>query len=297
MKVRFGFTCRGTADIALEDYDSLLGDLERLGFDSIWLPETMLTGSFDPIVGLTHAAAVTEKLKIGTHLIVPGRSPVRLARELATMDRLSGGRLLVTAVLGLPDDDEVAAQAVEKSQRGSMLEEVVELMRRLWAGETVTHAGQHYTLIDARIDPLPVQQPIEIWLGGQLPGALRRAGRMADGYLPGLCAPAEAAENRRQVEEAAAAAGRAMDPEHYGVNLSYHRGPLPDAAVEGLRRRRPDLDPKLVVPTSPEALDDIVDQWLEAGFSKFLLRPLVAPDDWTKELETLADDVLHKQTR
>lgn len=297
MKVRFGFTCRGTADIALDDYDLLLADLERLGFDSIWLPETMLTGSFDPIVGLTHAAARTTKLKIGTHLIVPGRSPVRLARELATMDRLSGGRLLVTAVLGLPDPDEVSAQAVEKSERGSMLEEVITLMRRLWAGETVTHEGEHYSLSNATVDPLPVQEPIEIWLGGQLPGALRRAGRMADGYLPGLCTPEEGAANREKVEEAADVAGRVMDREHYGVNLSYHRGPLPDEVVEGFRRRRPDLDPELVVPTSPEGLGDIVDRWVDAGFSKFLLRPVVAPDDWTKELETLAEDILHKQTR
>ena len=296
VKTRFGFTCRGTADISLEDYDGLLADLERLGFDSIWLPETMLGGSFDPIVGLTHAAARTTKLKIGTHLVVPGRSPVRLARELANLDRLSGGRLLITAVLGLPDADEVAAQAVEKSQRGAMLEEVVELMRRLWRGETVTHQGEHYTLSNARVDPLPVQEPIEIWFGGQLPGALRRAGRMSDGYLPGLCTPAEAAGFKVAVEEAAIDAGRSMDPEHFGVNLSYNRGPLPEAAVEGLRKRRADLDPEEVVPTSPEALRDKVAEWQAAGYSKFLLRPLVAPDDWTKELETLAEDILGMQT-
>ena len=296
MKVRFGFTCRGTADLALEQYDVLLADLERLGFDSIWLPETMLTGSFDPIVGLTYAAARTERLKIGTHLVVPGRSPVRLARELAQLDRLSRGRLLVTAVLGLPDHDEVTAQAVVKSERGAMLEEVVEVMRLLWSGNSVDHQGAHYCLSNASLEPLPVQDPIEIWFGGQLPGALRRAGRMADGYLPGLCSPSEAAGFRIDVQASAAEAGRVIDPEHFGVNLSYHRGPLPEAAVEGLRRRRPDLDPNDVVPTSPAALRDIVTAWVDAGYSKFLLRPLVAPADWTTELETLAEDVLGLQT-
>ena len=87
MKVRFGFTCRGTSDIRLEDFDSLLKDLEKFGFDSIWLPETMLGGSFDPLIGLSYASARTTKLKIGTHIILPGRSPVRLARELAQLDR------------------------------------------------------------------------------------------------------------------------------------------------------------------------------------------------------------------
>lgn len=295
MKVRFGFTCRGTADLPIEQFDGLIADLERLGFDSVWLPETMLTGSFDPIVGLTYAAARTTRLKLGTHLVVPGRSPVRLARELAQLDRLSGGRLLLTAVLGLPDPDEIAAQDVERAERGALLEEVVELMRRLWSGETVTHDGR-YRLNNALVDPLPVQDPIEIWFGGQLPGALRRAGRMSDGYLPGLCTPAEAAGFRAKVEEAASANGRVIDPEHFGVNLSYHRGPLPDAAIEGLRARRPDIDPSSVVPTSPAALNEIVDAWLEAGYSKFLLRPLVAPANWTAELETLADDILRRQT-
>ena len=296
MKVRFGFTSRGTADLALEQYDDLLADLERLGYDSIWLPETMLNGSFDPIVGLTHAAARTERLKIGTHLIVPGRSPVRLARELATMDRLSSGRLLVTAVLGLPDPPEVAAQGVVKSDRGAMLEEVLGLLRRLWAGETLDHEGDFYRLEGASIDPLPVQEPIEVWLGGQLPGALRRAGRLGDGYLPGLCTPEEGAENRRAVEVAAIEAGREMDPEHYGVNLSYCRGPIPDAVADGFLRRRPDIDLDAVIPTSKARLHAIVGDWLEAGYSKFLLRPIVPPEDWTTELERLADDALELQT-
>lgn len=296
MKVRFGFTTRGTADLPLEDYDVLLADLERLRFDSVWIPETMMTGSFDPLVGLTWAAARTERLKIGTHLVVPGRGPVRLARELANLDRLSKGRLLLTAVLGLPDADEIAAQNVEKRARGSMLEEVVGIMRRLWEGETVDHEGEHYSLHNARIDPLPVQKPIEIWFGGQLPGALRRAGRMSDGYLPGLCTPAEAKGFREAVEEAATEAGRTMDPEHYGVNLSYHRGPLPDEVVDGYLRRRPDIDPADVVPTSRAALNETVDAWLEAGYSKFLLRPVTGADDWTRELELLAEDILDRQS-
>ena len=78
----------------------------------------MLTGSFDPLVALSHVAwPQPERLKIGSHLILPGRAPVRLARELAQLDRLSNGRLLLIAVLGLPDDGEVAAQGVERSTR------------------------------------------------------------------------------------------------------------------------------------------------------------------------------------
>src|SRR5689334_4407403 len=88
MKVRFGFACRGQADLPLDAFPQLVDDLERLGFDSLWLPEHMLNGPFDPLVGLAHAAARTTRLKLGAYLIVPGRNPVRLARELANLDRL-----------------------------------------------------------------------------------------------------------------------------------------------------------------------------------------------------------------
>jgi probable F420-dependent oxidoreductase len=296
MKVRFGFTCRGQADLALGDFPRLVDDLERLGFDSIWLPEIMLNGPFDPLVGLTYAAARTERLKIGAYLIVPGRNPVRLARELANLDRLSGGRLLLIMVLGQPTDPEVMAQGVDKAERGALLDEVLPLLRRLWRGDLVHHDGPRYHLRDARISPTPWQEPLEMWLGGQLPSALRRAGRLGDGWIPGLTTPTEAVKKRALVEAAAAEAGRTIDPEHFGVNLTYSRGPLPEAASEQLRRRRPDLDPAHLVPQSTTALHERLDEWLEAGFSKFLLRPAVSPANWTAELETLAADILERQT-
>jgi probable F420-dependent oxidoreductase len=245
---------------------------------------------------LAHAAARTERLKLGAYVIVPGRNPVRLARALANLDRLSGGRLLLLMVLGQPDAPEVMAQDVDKAERGALLDEVLPLLRRLWSGEVVHHDGPRYHLRDARLIPTPTQVPLDIWLGGQIPGALRRAGRLGDGWLPGLLTPTEALEKRRRIEAVAAEAGRSIDPEHFGVNLTYSRGPLPAAAVERLRRRRPDLNPEDLVPQSRTALHERVDEWLAVGFSKFLLRPAAPPMNWTAELETLAADILERQT-
>jgi probable F420-dependent oxidoreductase len=188
------------------------------------------------------------------------------------------------------------AQHVNKAERGALLEEVIPLLRRLWSGEVVHHNGPRYQLRDARLSPTPVQEPLEMWLGGQVPGALRRAGRLGDGWIPGLITPTEAAVKRQRVEAAAAAAGRSIDPEHFGVNLTYSRGPLPAATLEQLRRRRPDLNPTDLIPQSRAALHERVDEWLAVGFSKFLLRPAVPPTDWTAELETLAADILEHQT-
>lgn len=296
MKIRFGFTCRGQDELALDDFPRLVDDLERLGFDSLWLPERMLDGPFDPLVSLAHAAARTTRLKLGAYLVVPGRNPVRLARELANLDRLSGGRLLLIMVLGQPSDAEILAQHVAKAERGALLEEVVPLLRRLWSGEVVNHDGPHYHLREARVAPQPIQQPLEMWLGGQVPGALRRAGRLGDGWIPGLLTPNEAAQKRQRIEAAAAEAGRCIDPEHFGVNLTYSRSPVPTPVLEQLQRRRPDLDPTTLVPQDRAALHARVDEWLEVGFSKFLLRPAVPPADWAEELEQLAADILVRQT-
>lgn len=296
MKVRFGFTCRGQTDLALDDFPKLVDDLERLGFDSIWLPEIMLNGPFDPFVALAHAAARTKRLKIGAYVIVPGRNPVRLARELANLDRLSQGRLLLIMVLGQPNASELMAQGVSKTERGALLEEVIPLLRRLWHGDIVNHEGPHYRLRDARIVPGPVQEPLEMWLGGQLPVALRRAGRLADGWMPGLTTPTEAAKKRKIIEAAAAEASRTIDPEHFGVNLIYSRGPLTAVAAEQLRRRRPGLDLDYLIPQSRAALHERVDEWLDAGFSKFLLRRATPASDWTAELDMLAADILDRQT-
>jgi probable F420-dependent oxidoreductase len=296
MKVRFGFTCRGQADLMLDSFPQLVDDLERLGFDSIWLPERMLNGAFDPLVGLAHAAARTTSLKLGAYVVVPGRNPVRLARALANLDRLSGGRLLLIMVLGQPDAPEVMAQHVTKAERGALLEEVLPLLRRLWTGDIVDHDGPHYQLRDARLSPTPVQTPLEMWLGGQIPSAMRRAGRLGDGWIPGLLTPTEAAEKRQRIEAAAAEAGRTIDPEHFGVNLTYSRGALAMGVVKRLRRRRPDIDPAALIPQSRMTLQKQVDEWLSVGFSKFILRPAVPPTDWTAELETLAADILERQT-
>src|SRR5215475_12848196 len=140
MKVRFGLTCRGQADLALDDFPHLVDDLERLGFDSLWLPEHMLNGPFDPLIGLAHASARTTRLKLGAYVIAPGRNPVRLAPELL-------------------------AQHVTQAERGALMEEVLPLLRRLWSGDVVHHDGPRYQLRDARLTPTPIQTPLEMWLG------------------------------------------------------------------------------------------------------------------------------------
>jgi alkanesulfonate monooxygenase SsuD/methylene tetrahydromethanopterin reductase-like flavin-dependent oxidoreductase (luciferase family) len=223
MKVRFGFTCRGQADLALDDFPQLVDDLERLRFDSIWLPELMLNGPFDPLVGLAHAAARTERLKLGAYVIVPGRNPVRLARALANLDRLSGGRLLLIMVLGQPDALEMMAQHVTKAERSALLEEVLPLLRRLWSGDVVDHSGPRYQLRDARLSPTPFSR--SRWLVVSFGGA-------ASGWTPGRrWIPGLSLRGRGEAwaHRGRGSGGRRHRPEHFGVNLTYSRGLASDS--------------------------------------------------------------------
>lgn len=290
MKVRFGFTIG--PEVSPDDLGPIVDDLERLRFDSLWIPEAMLQPTMDPVVGLSFAAARTERLKLGSHLILPGRHPVHLARQLAHLDQVSAGRLLLLGVLGLPDEADTGAQGIDRRERSAAVEEMVPLLRQLWAGETVTHDGTRFRFRDIRLSPTPRQEPLELWLAGQVPGALRRCGRLGDGWMPGLSYPEEAAALVPTIEAAAVDAGRVMDPEHYGANLFYARTTLPAEALERLNARRPNGDAEGLVPIGWDALRQRVGEWLDAGFSKFLLRPIVPPENWSAELEALADEVL-----
>jgi len=274
----------------------LVDDLDELGFDSLWLPEVLTAPTLDPLTALAFAAAHNPRLKLGTTMLLPGRNVVQLAKQLATLDRLSAGRLLVTFVPGLAQAPESGAVGVPGKEKGARMEEAFPLLRRLWAGETVAHHGPVGEFDGVTLSPLPLQDPLEFWLGGMVPAALERCGRHADGWLPSACTPAEAAAGKGVIDEAASAAGRTISPEHFGVSLAYAPGPLEPSLSAALGRSRKGVDPALVVPAGLDALRGFLESFLEVGFSKFVVRPLARPDSWRAELEALASAVGDLQT-
>jgi probable F420-dependent oxidoreductase len=261
--------------------------LDELGFDSLWLSEVLTAPIADPLVGLSFAAAVNPRLKLGTTMLLPGRNTFRVAKELATLDALSGGRLLITFVPGLTTSPERDAIGVPPRDRGAVIDEAIPRLRRLWAGETVDGVV---------LAPLPVQQPLEPWLGGMAPAALERCGRRGDGWLPSLCTPEEAASGKRVIDAAAARAGRAISPEHFGVSIGYARAPLSDQAVAAMASRSRGRDPRELVPVGLDGLRDQLKRFIDVGFSKFVVRPLAPPASWRDELGELASAVLDLQS-
>jgi probable F420-dependent oxidoreductase len=249
----------------------------------------------DPLVGLTFAAARTTKLKLGTSvLVLPGRNPVVLAKQLASIDVLSNGRLLPAFGLGAPNAAEHQAFGVRREERGALFDEMLPLLRRLWCEDRIDHDGPHFHLDGIGIGVRPVGT-MDAWLGGQAPSELRRVGRLGDGWLPSFCTPADVAAGRVIVEDAAHAARRQIDPEHFGALLFYATAGVPPRLVELVRSRRPDMEPSTLIPVGRGALVDTIGRFVDVGFSKFVLVPAEPVADWDDELGAIADVVLPLQ--
>jgi len=289
MKIRIGFGL-GTHTSANQagSFGDLVDALEDLRYDSLWLSERLTGDAPDPLVALAFAAGRTRKLKLGTSvLVVPGRNPVVLAKQVASLDRLSGGRFLPAVGLGAPTPVEHQAFGVDRKERAALFDEALGLMRRLWTEDRVTHHGDRFRIDDVALRPKPIQDPIDVWLGGQAPSELRRVGRLGDGWLPSFCTADDVAEGWAAVNASAAEHGRTLDPEHLGTLVTYAYGEIPDRVIALLAARRPGLDPAAVIPTGLDALRARLVELTEAGASKFVVVPLEEPSTWDRELESV----------
>jgi len=250
---------------------------------------------------MAFAAGRTTKLKFGMSVMVlPGRNPVVLAKELATLDRLSNGRLLPAFGLGVADPHEQQAFGVERAERAAIFDEAMAVLRACWSGQPVTHHGARFHYDELRVQPVPTQEHIDVWLGGIAPSELRRVGRLADGWLPSFVTPDDAARGREAIERTLDEHGRTIDEDHYGVLIPYALGPVPEVLLAGLAKRRPDLaDPSVLVPAGWDALLDAIDMFVKVGTTKFVVLPIVepaSPDAWVEHLEVAAPILLPRQT-
>jgi probable F420-dependent oxidoreductase len=297
MKVRIGY---GLGVQGLRDskrFGEFVDGLESRGFDSLWLSERLTGDAPDPLVGLAFAAGRTRKLKLGTSVqVLPGRNPADVAKEWASLDRLSGGRALPAFGLGVANPAEQQAFGVARDERAAWFDEALPLVRRLWTEDDVDHDGPRFSYRGLSVRPKPVQQPPDVWLGGRAKSELRRVGRLGDGWLPSFSTPGEVAAGRVLVEEAAADAGREIEDEHYGALVIYVRDAIPDLLVTAITNRRPDADPAELVPVGLPALRAHLERFLEAGFSKLVLVPAHDPASWTAELDDVAHEILPLQT-
>ena len=198
--------------------------LERSDVDSIWLSDRLSSPAPVPEVMTTLAAigARTTRLKFGPSVVVlPYRTPVVAAKEMATVDWLSQGRLFPAVGVGVELPREFDASGVAFAQRGRRTDEAIRVMRMLWTQDEVTFQGEFYKLDRISIFPKPWQTPPPIWIGGKSEAAMRRTARLGDGWIPSFITPDEMRVGIGKVQDLAAAEGRHVPEDHFGTLINY----------------------------------------------------------------------------
>ena len=227
----FALGALGPRTASLAEMGRYLRRAEALGFEAAVTIDHLLTTPpayrctwLEPIALLAALAGVTERIRLGTMvLVLPLRNPVYFAKEWATLDVLSGGRSILGVGVGWAEE-EFELMGVPRRERGRRMEEGLELIRRLWAGDRVTYEGRIYRVRDLTIEPKPVQQPSPpIWIGGgsqpferiygqtvpDVTPVLRRVARYADAWVPHSSAtPEMVRRDWAEIERAAPAFGR-----------------------------------------------------------------------------------------
>lgn len=293
MKIRVAVASTNTP----ADRDQLaafIDGLEQRRFDTVWLSDTPMTPAVEPMLALAIASARTTRLKLGTNVVIPGRNPLHLAKELAHLDRLTGGRLLLAFMPGIGSPRERAALGVAGVDRPRRVEQVIELCRAWWAGEPVTAEIAGYSYDAITVKPRPVQDPLEIWLGGNGPKALRSTGTHADGWLGSRATPAEAGANRTVIQAVADEVGRTIDDDHFGISIPYSRYPLTDEVVAATLRETT-AQREDILPIGADEVVGLLRRHIDAGITKFVLRPMTLNDGWDVELDWLAEHALPLQ--
>ena len=254
--MRFGLAFASSIATEHDDALEICRRAEAAGFESLWggehviLPSTIEskypytadgkipaepdTSIPDPLIWLAFAAAAAPTMRLGTCiLIVPQRNPLVLAKELATLDRLSGGRVELGLGVGWLRE-EFDALGVPWERRGKRNDEYIEAMRTLWAGPHAEFHGDFVDFDPVTCSPRPIQERIPILVGGDSEAAINRAVRLADGYFPGEGDAEQLATLLGRLRTAAEDAGR--DPDSIEINAMFSNHIAdPQAGVEKLR--------------------------------------------------------------
>jgi probable F420-dependent oxidoreductase len=273
---------------------------EAGGVDSIWQTDRLVSKGpiLECMAAMAALAGRTKRLKFGMNVVsLAMRDPVLLAKQCATIDFLSGGRLLPGFGIGSPLAPEWKTLHLDPATRGRKTDECLEIIHRLWTEEEVDFQGKHFQLSGVSIAPKPVQVEIPMWIGGGSDAAVRRTARYGTGWQGGPETPAEAAEVVARIRAAAIEAGRAIDDDHYGAAFAFRFGTADEAGVVNLmeayrKRTGRDARERFAIGGTADIVARI-GEFVDAGVSKFILRPAAQGDeDFLDQSRRLIEHVL-----
>jgi probable F420-dependent oxidoreductase len=273
---------------------------EAGGLDSIWQTDRLL--SREPMLECMSVMAAlagrTRRLKFGMNVVsLALRDPVLLAKQCATIDVLSEGRLLPAFGIGSPRGPEWAALHIDTKTRGRKTDEALEVIGRLWREDSVDFEGEHFRLSAATIAPKPVQANLPMWIGGGSEAAVRRTARLGTGWLGGPETPDEAGRIVAAIRTATTAAGRSIDDDHYGASFPFFFGRASDPALErgmqAYEKRTGRTPAGYFAVGDGEAIVARIAEYIDAGVSKFVLRPAGSGEEAIiAQTRRLIEDVL-----
>ena len=273
---------------------------EQGGLDSIWQTDRIVsrTPILECMTTLAAIAGRTRRIKFGVNVVsVALREPVLLAKQCATIDVLSGGRLLPGFGIGSPRGAEWTAMHLDTTTRGRKTDEALEIISRLWSGEELDYAGRHFKLTKASIAPVPVQPDLPMWIGGSSEAAIKRTARVGTGWQAGAETPEFVGEVIAGIKVALVETGRTIDEDHYGAAFAFRFGGPDDAGVAKVMEQykaRTGRDPRdLFAMGDAETILQRLSEYVAAGASKFILRPIAGGDaDMLAQTKRLVEEVL-----
>ena len=273
---------------------------ESGGIDSIWQTDRMIsrTPILECMTALAAIAGRTKRIKFGVNVVsVAMRDPVLLAKQCATIDVLSQGRLLPGFGIGSPRGPEWVAMHLDPKTRGRTTDEALEIIHRLWSGEKFDFDGRHFKLTGAQIAPTPVQADLPMWIGGSSDAAVRRTAKYGTGWQSGAETPATVGQVIADIKTAVVAAGRHIDEDHYGAALAYRFGGLDDPGVskvlEEYKARTGREGRDYFAMGDAELIANRIAEYVDVGACKFILRPVATGDaDIYAQTKRLIEDVL-----
>jgi probable F420-dependent oxidoreductase len=297
---RFGLMTRLLTRQIARDTTALL---EKLGYDSIWVGDHIAFTSpiLDPLVQLAQAAAFSDTLTVGTSVyLLPLRAPAPVAKQTSSLDHLSEGRFVFGVGVGGEFPGEFEACGIPHKERGARLSEGIEVVRKLWTGEPVSHDGRFVKFSDVRMQPGALQPGgPPIWCGGRSKAALGRAGRMADGWISYVVTPEQFADGLAVIEASMREADRTV--ERFGTaHLLFVRiDDDPDRALDdaaALLSTRYAMDfrkpaQRYCALGGPESVADRLKDFHRAGVRHFILDMLGTIEERNTQLQRFAQEV------
>jgi probable F420-dependent oxidoreductase len=278
--------------------------IERLGFDAIWSGDHIIMHSpiMDVMTVLASFAAITERVKIGTAVyLMPLRHPVATAKQVASLDLLSGGRFIFGVGVGGEIVREFEAVGVPVPERGRRTDEGLEILTRVLSQDHVTYEGHYYQLHDVTLEPRPQQQPYPpIWVGGRSNAAIRRAARYASGWLGYLVSSNRLREAVHKLQEMAPTYGRQPADIQGGMllftTIARDYETAKQMANTNLSRRYNQPFEHLVerycALGTPEQCLEKIQAYIDAGMSNLVCSFTCPADQVTEQIEWYAADIL-----